>query len=101
MTTSFHHHASFPVSATPARTYRALVEPAELSRWFAEHVDVEARPGGAFRFRGRGALGGDTAQTIVAVEPERSVAFRWTIHGVATEVRWTVVADGDNCKLEV
>jgi len=90
-TASLDHQASFPLPVPPELAFRALVEPAQLARWFAEHVRVEPRAGGAFQFHGRGTFGTDEAtQTITALEPGRMLAFRWSIHGVPTEVRWRV-----------
>jgi uncharacterized protein YndB with AHSA1/START domain len=93
---SFDHHATFQLPVSRERAFRALVEPAQLARWFAEHVRIEPRVGGAFTFHGRGVLGGDRAQTITAFEPGSLLAFRWTIHDVATEVRWRIGEGKDN-----
>lgn len=93
-TTAFDHRASFPLPSPPDRAFRALVEPGELVRWFAEHASVELQVGGSFAFSGRATLGTpgprEARQTIVALEPGRLLAFRWPIHGIDTEVRWTI-----------
>jgi len=105
MTTRFEHHASFPLPVHPERAFRALVEPVELARWFAEHARVEPRPGGAFRFWGRATPGTaterDATQTTLAIEPGRAIAFSWTLWGAPTEVRWTIEAAEDGSKLDV
>jgi uncharacterized protein YndB with AHSA1/START domain len=102
---TFEHHASFPLPVSPDRAFRALVEPGELTRWFAEHARVEPRSGGAFRFWGRATPGiateREAAQQLVAFEPGRALAFSWSLWGVATEVRWTVIADDAGSKLEI
>jgi len=103
----FEHRASFPLPASPQRVFRALVEPGELSRWFAEHVRVEPHVGGAFEFHGKATLGAPSAreanQQITAIAPGVSLAFQWAIHGVDTDVRWSIVAGerDDASKLEV
>lgn len=99
------HRATFPLPAPIDRAFRALVEPDQLSRWFAESVGpVELAPGGAFPFHGRATLGTPDAraaiQTITAIEPGRVLAFRWAIHGVDTHVTWTVHPDGEGARLE-
>ncbi|MFZ6185833.1 SRPBCC family protein [Nannocystis pusilla] len=98
----FEHRASFPLPVPPPRAFRALVEPSELSRWFAEHVTVEPRVGGSFAFHGRATLGapgaGDATQRLVAFEPGAALAFSWKIHGVDTEVRWSVAPTEDPAK---
>ena len=87
---SFEHKASFPLPVSREQAFRALVEPAQLSAWLAEHVRIEPRVGGTFAFHGRGVLGDDRSQTITAIEPGRLLAFRWTIHDVPTEVTWRI-----------
>lgn len=97
----FEHHAAFPLPAPIDRAFAALVEPDQLARWFAEHVTIEPRTGGAFAFRGRGALG--TAHGITAIEPGRMLAFSWSIYDVPTDVRWRIT-DGkepDTSTLEI
>lgn len=94
------HRATFPLPVSAERAFRALVSPEDLARWFAEDVRVEPVVGGAFAFSGRGALASGT-QTITALEAGRALAFEWAIHGVATQVRWTVRADGDASHLDI
>jgi uncharacterized protein YndB with AHSA1/START domain len=76
--------------ATPDRVWRALTDAGELRAWFAEHAEVDLRPGGAWRFWGRHSLGVPTPdaadQRIEALEPERRLAFTWTWSGVPTRV---------------
>lgn len=84
----FEHHLTFPMPVSADRAFAALVEPDQLARWFAEHVAIEPRAGGAFSFRGRGALG--VGQGITAIEPGRMLAFGWTLYDVPTEVRWRI-----------
>ena len=76
--------------AGPERVWRALTEPAELTRWFAEGVEVEPMPGGKFRFWGRRTYGAPPRekahQRITRFEPGREIAFEWEIDGVESEV---------------
>lgn len=87
------HEESFPIDASVDRIYRALTTPEELERWFAERVELELSPGGAFRFWGRHTLGApprDGAdQTLTRLEPT-ALGFRWTLLGVPTEVELEV-----------
>lgn len=92
---SFEHKASLPLPVGPEQAFRALVDPTQLAKWFAEHVQIEPRVGGVFAFYGRGILGTDRAQTITAFEPGRLLAFRWTIHDVPTDVTWRI-GDGED-----
>jgi uncharacterized protein YndB with AHSA1/START domain len=88
------------VPAEPGRVFAALTEPSELRQWFAEHVDVEARDGGKFRFWGRHTYGVPDAvaatQAITRLEPGRALAFRWTVDGLPTEV--TIELEPDAAK---
>ncbi len=99
---TFEHHATFPLPVARDAAFRALVEPDQLERWFAEHVRIAARVGGAFTFHGRGALG--SGQTITALRSRAALlAFGWTLYDVPTEVCWRV-SDGtesDTSTLEV
>jgi uncharacterized protein YndB with AHSA1/START domain len=94
---------SFSIAAAPARVYQALTTPAELTRWFAEHVVVEPRPGGAYRFWGRGVVDGsrEGTQRLSALEPDRLLAYDWTLQGVATQVTYRLTAEGDKTKLDL
>jgi uncharacterized protein YndB with AHSA1/START domain len=51
------HTHRFTLQGSPDRVFTALTSPAELRRWFAEHVDVEPRAGGAYRFWGKHTFG--------------------------------------------
>src|SRR5512140_2633503 len=86
----FAHQATFPLPASPERAFRALVEPAQLMRWFAETVSLEPRLGGAFTFGGRGSIG--SGGPVIAFDAGRELAFRWTRHDVPTGARLRVVA---------
>ena len=88
---TFEHKCKFPLPVARDRAFRALVEPKQLERWFAEHARVEPRVGGAFAFHGRGTFG--TGQTISAFEDGRMLAFKWSLYDVPTEVVLRI-ADG-------
>jgi uncharacterized protein YndB with AHSA1/START domain len=104
---AFEHRASFPLAASPERSFRALVDAGELEKWFAEHASVEARVGGAYRFFGGATLGApkeqDATQRLTSFEPGRALSFRWTVHGVATYVAYTLKSGetADTSKLEI
>jgi uncharacterized protein YndB with AHSA1/START domain len=87
---SFSHSHSWTLKATPADVFRALTEPAELTKWFAEGAQVEPRVGGVYRFWGRHTLGTppqDAArQTITRYEPDTALGFDWPISEVDTDV---------------
>ncbi len=67
-----------PVS--PAEAWEAVTEPGRLEEWFANDVELDARPGGVGVFRWDD---GDVRHAVVeiAVAPERLV-LRWDDDGV-------------------
>ena len=73
------HEHTFTFTASAARVFAALTDPSELTQWFAEHADVQARPGGRYRFWGRRTLGcpseGDATQAITRFEPAHALGF--------------------------
>ena len=103
---SWTYTQTYKLSATPDRVFRAWTDPGELTRWFAEQVEVNLKPGGAYRFWGKHTLGCPTAdqarQSIIRVEPDRRLGFNWTIHSVSTEVSLELEPspEGTTLKLE-
>jgi uncharacterized protein YndB with AHSA1/START domain len=97
------HEDSWKLAAPPARVFAALTEPGQLTRWFAECVDVKAPPAGRYRFWGRHTLGapadGDARQSISRLDPGRALAFSWMLYGVPTTVEMALAADGDHTRL--
>ena len=99
----FTYEHSWTLGAPRDRVMAALTEPAQLMRWFAEHVDVELRAGGRYRFWGRHTLGtpaaGDARQQLTRYEAGRHLAFTWSLHDVGTEVAIDVAVDGEQSRL--
>lgn len=90
------HVATQALAAPPERAFQALIDPAALARWFAAHVIVEPREGGAYRFFGAATLGApaeaDADQRLVAFVPGERLSFSWKVLGVASLVTYTVSA---------
>jgi uncharacterized protein YndB with AHSA1/START domain len=83
------------VPASPARTWRALVEPEELARWWADWADVAPHPEGRYAFGGPHVFGGGAGSSpggaregfdILAIDPGSRLEFRWPLGGVETRV---------------
>jgi uncharacterized protein YndB with AHSA1/START domain len=91
---SFTHSHQFTIEAPVERVFRALVDPSDLTKWFAEEVQVEPRVGGVYRFWGRHTLGTpahDAArQTVTVFEPSERLGFTWPIDEVDTDVTLTL-----------
>ena len=90
------HEFTCKLPATRERVFAALTQPAELTVWFAEHVEVEPHPGGAYRFWGKHTYGAptraDATQKILRLESPSRLAYSWTIHGRPSEVSLTIEA---------
>ena len=90
MTSAFTYTHSWTLSAPPADVFRAISDPAELTRWFAEHAQVEPRRNGVYRFWGRHTLGTppheDARQTLTRFEPNTALAFDWPINSADSSV---------------
>ncbi len=87
---SWTHEYQVTLPGAPDRVFSALTDPAELRRWFAEHVEIEPREGGAYRFWGRFTYGvpEGTAvrQRLTRFERGRAIAFEWPFGGTHSEV---------------
>jgi uncharacterized protein YndB with AHSA1/START domain len=81
---------TFQIPANAEGTFDAIIDPAHLEKWFAEHVEVEPRAGGKYRFWGRHtpwvAREQEADQTIVQIDPPRLLSFTWTWRGCRGEV---------------
>jgi uncharacterized protein YndB with AHSA1/START domain len=78
------------LQASRERVFRALTDEAELTCWFAEHVEVEARAGCAYRFWGTHTYGAplraQAMQKVHRIEPHALLAFSWPLEGCDSEV---------------
>lgn len=94
---SFENKYSVKLAVAPEKVFAALTEPESLRVWFAEHVEVELREGGAYRFWGPGVLGAPSSgdQSILQLEPGRLLSYRWQLYGVDSEVTYRLEAAGE------
>jgi uncharacterized protein YndB with AHSA1/START domain len=93
------HEFACTTPASVDQVFTALTDPAALKQWFAEHVELDLRPDGAYRFWGRYSYDTPTAdsatQRLLAVQPSGRLAFTWRIHGRDSEVSLVLLPDDD------
>ena len=99
------YQKTFELPVVPKDVYAALTDPGQLTRWFAEEVDVDLRVGGAYRFWGRHTLwvpsAAEADQCITRIEAERVLEFGWTWKGCASRVELRLAAAPAGTRLEV
>jgi uncharacterized protein YndB with AHSA1/START domain len=78
--------------------WRTITEPEQICRWFADRVELEARPG-AHGYMHFGDQGGPVV--VETVDPPTRFSFRWNhpsgeepVAGNSMLVEFTLVADG-------
>jgi uncharacterized protein YndB with AHSA1/START domain len=80
---------TFNLPADARRTFETMTQPQHLATWFSDHVEVELRVGGRFRFWGRRVpwtpRQSDADQVITRFEPPSLLGFRWTWRGCPGE----------------
>jgi uncharacterized protein YndB with AHSA1/START domain len=64
----------------PEDVWEALTEPEQLEEWFANEVELDARPGGRGVFRWDD--GDERHATVAAIEPERRIALEFDDDGL-------------------
>lgn len=89
---SHHYEYAYPVPLPCNRdtAFRALTEQEALSNWFAEHVEIDPREGGAYRFWGRYTMGcpgePEATQSITRFDPGSRLSYSWRLLGCDSEV---------------
>jgi len=86
--------------------WRTITEPDQITEWFADRVELDARPGGVGTFVFENSATKATSTVAIAVEtvdPPRQFAFRWghpegvdAAHANSVLVQFTLTADGDD-----
>ncbi len=74
----------------------ALTDPGRLADWFANHVELDMRPGGRAHFRWNN--GEERNATITELVPGERLAFTWEDEG---DVEFTLADDADGTRLTV
>jgi uncharacterized protein YndB with AHSA1/START domain len=104
MMTSVHIEQEVVIEAPVDVVWRTVTEPEQISQWFADRVELDARPGGHGTL-GFDNQGGDTVVNaplvVEAMEPPTRFAFRWNhpagetpVPGNSVLVVFTLEAEG-------
>lgn len=64
----------------PGELYAYLTDPAKLTLWWPNEAQVDATPGGSYRFA---VAGGEISGTFAEAEPGRRLAFSYRAQGGA------------------
>ena len=95
--TSLTHEFTETLPASRERVFAALTDEGELTRWFAEAVEIEPCAGGNFRFWGKHTYGAPSraqaVQKILRIEAPSLLAFSWPFEGRDSEVTLELAAD--------
>jgi uncharacterized protein YndB with AHSA1/START domain len=87
---------SLGIHASPAEVYRALTDPAVLTRWFVSEAVVDLQPGGAFRWvfgRASGDPGPAPLQTsgiFLSIKRQESMVLRAVLEELETEIEFRI-----------
>jgi uncharacterized protein YndB with AHSA1/START domain len=91
------------IAAAPETVWEFLVDPHKVALWLGESVELDARPGGAFRI---GVARGHTARgEFVELDPPHRLVYTWgwepgddTVSSVppgSSTIEFDLVAEGD------
>ena len=81
----------------PERVWRALTQSSLLGEWLMP-CDFQAESGKTFAME---AEWGQVTGTVLAVEPERLLAYTWNGPGLTSEVTWTLTPQGNGTLLRL
>lgn len=86
---------------SPARVWRALIDPVLLSQWLLPIASLEAAPGQRFKFQAPPQPGWDGAVDcqMLEVEVERKIRWSWVVGDLDTVVTFTLSPTGTGTRL--
>lgn len=85
-------HLELDLAHSPARVWRALIDPVLLTQWLLPIAELEASPGRRFKFQAPPQPGWDGAVDcqMLEVEVERRVRWTWVVGELDTVVTFTL-----------
>ena len=87
----------------PEKVWRALTEPALLAEWLLPVVDLRLEPGAVFTFRTQAYPGWDGTVNcrVVEIEPQRKLAYTWSVPFLDTVVTFTLTPIASGTRLSI
>jgi uncharacterized protein YndB with AHSA1/START domain len=79
----------------PAKVWRAITEPDQVSRWFPADIEGERRAGAKLRFPFREDEGPTTDGEMLVYDEPRVLELRWNDE----DLRFELEPEGDGCRL--
>jgi uncharacterized protein YndB with AHSA1/START domain len=98
--TAIDHKYEVALDAAPEAVFAALTETKALRVWFAEDTAGEMRPGGSVKIGGRGAYQSGVL-AIETFDAPRALSFLWRLHGVDSQVDWSLTPEEGKTKFSV
>jgi uncharacterized protein YndB with AHSA1/START domain len=81
----------------PEKIWRALTQPHLIEEWLMKN-DFAPVVGHSFNFR---ADWGSVDCRVLAVEPDKTVAYTWNAYGLESVVTWTLTPTGTGTRLRM
>ena len=93
----------FDLPHRPEKVWRALTEPELMSQWLLPVIGFELAPGKAFTLQTQAYPGWDGTVNcrLVEIEPQRKLAYTWTVPFLDTVVTFTLVPTESGTRLSV
>jgi uncharacterized protein YndB with AHSA1/START domain len=88
-------HMERRLAHPPEKVWRAITDPAHISRWFPADMEMDVQVGGKISFVFRHGEGPTTDGVITEFDPPRLFAYTWGDN----VLRWELRPDGDGCLL--
>ncbi|EDX80373.1 MAG: SRPBCC family protein [Brevundimonas mediterranea] len=81
----------------PEKIWRALTQPHLIAEWLMKN-DFQAELGHAFEFRGDW---GAVSCKVLEIEPNRTLTYSWSAHGLESVVTWTLAPSATGASLRM
>jgi uncharacterized protein YndB with AHSA1/START domain len=93
----------FDLRHPPEKVWRALTDPELLAQWLLPVIGFRLEPGAAFTFKTQAYPGwdGTVSCRMLEVEPQRKLAYAWTVPFLDTVVTFTLTPTDAGTRLSI